>query len=71
MCVEKLLEEKGDNVVTCPPSTLVAEAVRLMRHHAVGAIAIADPNDRLAGLLSERDVTQGLAIWGGSSDTSG
>lgn len=71
MRVEKLLEMNGDSVVTCTPAALVADAVGLMRRHGIGAVVIAAWDGELAGLLSERDVVQGLAAWGADLMTLG
>ncbi len=45
----------GRKVHTAPPQTTVADAARLMKKHAVGALLIVD-HARLVGIFTERDV---------------
>jgi CBS domain-containing protein len=42
----------------------VAEAVRSMLNHRVGAVAVVDAEHRVAGIFTERDVLRKLALSG-------
>jgi len=46
-----------------PPESSVAEAIRLMLAHRVGAVVVVDAN-RVAGIFTERDVLRKLALSG-------
>ncbi|MDY7107234.1 MAG: CBS domain-containing protein [Planctomycetota bacterium] len=52
---EKILAEKGGDVVWIGPEATVLEAVRLMNIKRVGAVIIL-AEGRLAGIFTERDV---------------
>jgi CBS domain-containing protein len=53
--VREVLAEKGDSIVTIPPTATVLEATRKMNQHKVGSLIVMG-GDRVAGILSERDV---------------
>jgi CBS domain-containing protein len=42
----------------------VADAIRSMLHHHVGAVAVVDNERRVAGIFTERDVLRKLALSG-------
>lgn len=42
--------------ITLPPHASVGEAVRLMRENKIGGIPIVDDNNKLAGILTNRDM---------------
>jgi len=46
----------------------VAEAVRLMLDHHVGAVGVVDSEGRIAGIFTERDVLRKLALAGGDPE---
>jgi CBS domain-containing protein len=52
---EKILADKGSDVVWIGPEATVLEAVRLMNMHRVGAVIII-ADSKLAGIFTERDV---------------
>lgn len=54
--IADILEIKGKAIYTTPSSTLVLQAVEEMCRHHVGALPVVDDDDRIAGILSERDV---------------
>jgi len=60
MLVETILQTKGGTVHTLTPSATLAEAVNALNSHNIGALVIVDANDRIAGILSERDVIRRL-----------
>src|SRR3954469_22171021 len=53
--ITAILERKGKNVFSVPPSVSIAEAVAEMNRHRVGSVLIIDGN-RLVGIFTERDV---------------
>jgi CBS domain-containing protein len=55
MKIRELLEKKGFEVVTVPPSLPLLEAMRLLVKHNIGSVVVAE--DRVVqGILTERDV---------------
>ena len=66
MNVETILKAKGSAVVTIVPSATIAEAVALLARKRIGALVVSvDGRDPL-GILSERDIVQGLGARGAS-----
>ena len=60
MNVSKILEDKGNSVVTISADAEVANAIDLLNHHNVGALIALDAKDRVVGILSERDIVRRL-----------
>ncbi len=58
--VKHLLERKGKVVWSIPSSTTVAEALKLLEKHDIGAMPVVD-GDKLVGILSERDLVRKMA----------
>lgn len=48
----------------------VADAIRSMLHHHVGAVAVVDTERRVAGIFSERDVLRKLVLSGRDPETT-
>lgn len=61
MRVSQILSGKRLGIVRVEPSASIARAVGLMKSEHVGAVLVIDPDGRLVGVLSERDVVYGLA----------
>ncbi len=51
----------GGDTVTIEPTADLAAAAKLLVEHRIGAVVICGPGARLAGILSERDITRALA----------
>ena len=60
MDVARILENKGHQVMTSPPTASVAEVARRLKEAAIGAVVVQDGDGRLVGILSERDVVHAL-----------
>jgi CBS domain-containing protein len=61
----------------CDPETAaisveasVADAIRLMLDHHVGAVGVVDSEQRVAGIFTERDVLRKLALAGCDPETA-
>ncbi len=61
MFIRQILSAKGDSVVSTRPDALMAEVVDMMQSQRIGAVVVLDGDGRLCGIISERDVTGGLA----------
>jgi len=58
MSVRHILSRKGRGVVTIEPAARVGAAIRLMAQRRVGALVVTDPDGRIAGIISERDIVR-------------
>lgn len=63
MNISEILSRKGSAVVTSEPDRTVAELVRLLAEHKIGAVPVVDGDDTV-GIVSERDVVRRLASDG-------
>jgi CBS domain-containing protein len=66
MTVKAILSHKGSDVVTIAPTASLSDAVKLLAERRIGAIVATGPGDRVAGILSERDIVRVLAERGPS-----
>jgi CBS domain-containing protein len=67
MTVRSILDAKGRDVVTIRPQESLADAVMLLDRHHIGAVVVMEPDGRVAGILSERDVVRALAESGATA----
>ncbi|RZS43802.1 CBS domain protein [Herbihabitans rhizosphaerae] len=63
MRIADVLRGKGSDVATVDPQMSVAELLRTLSEHNIGAVVVVGP-DGLAGIVSERDVVRRLADHG-------
>ncbi|WP_419903554.1 CBS domain-containing protein [Kiloniella sp.] len=66
--VKDILAEKGGDIHTINTSHTVSEVVEMLNSFKIGALVVADENNRPIGIVSERDVVvgvgkEGLAIF--------
>lgn len=64
--VADILIRKGDKIISVVPNTTVLEALRLMADYNVGSVMVIE-NDRLLGLMTERDYSRKVILNGKSS----
>lgn len=62
--ITAILDRKGREVVTVSPDTTLADASRLLSEHRIGAVVVCGAEDRVVGILSERDIVHALAERG-------
>jgi CBS domain-containing protein len=67
--ISDILSYKGSSAWTISPEATVLEAVQMMADKNVGALLVTE-NDRLVGIISERDYTRKVVIKGKSSRTT-
>jgi len=65
--VAKLLAMKGNSVVTIRPEDTLKDAVDLLAEKRIGALVVTDANNKLVGILSERDIVRKLAATPGQT----
>jgi CBS domain-containing protein len=61
MKLSEVLDRKGHDVVACADGVSVREAARTMCRSHVGCITILDLEERIVGILTERDVLRHFA----------
>ncbi len=66
MTIAVILGAKGHDVVTIDAGASVADAVRLLADHRIGAVPVLD-GGAVVGVFSERDVIRHLAESGAAS----
>ena len=64
MTVAAMLKHKGHDVVAVHPGDTVAEVIRVLAEHRIGAVVVLDTAGQLQGVLSERDIVTALAESG-------
>lgn len=64
--IDRLLSQKGSDTWSIGPRATVFEAIKLMAEKNVGALLVTD-QEKLVGILSERDYTRKVVLKGKSS----
>ena len=64
MTVKAILSRKGSDVVTIAPTANLSEAVTLLAEKRIGAVIVTGADNRVAGILSERDIVRVLGERG-------
>ncbi len=67
--ISEILSHKGPNAWSISPDATVFEAVQMMADKNVGALLVTE-NDRLVGIISERDYTRKVVLKGKASKTT-
>lgn len=65
MLVSDILKTKGSDVVAVPPTMAVSDAAKLLAEKRIGSVLVLD-KEKVAGILSERDIVRTLAAEGAS-----
>lgn len=60
MRIAQILQKKGSKVATIPSTATVAELLRALAEHNIGAMVVTDERGGLLGIVSERDVVRHL-----------
>ena len=64
--ISEILSFKGNAVWSINPDATVFEAVQLMSDKNIGALLVIE-NEKLVGIISERDYTRNIVLKGKSS----
>lgn len=64
MNVDGILKSKGNAVTTVLPDTPVSTVVYILKKERIGALVVSDDDKRMLGIMSERDIINGLAEHG-------
>lgn len=66
MSVASLLSKKPSTIVTITADMSIKDASDLLYEHRIGAVVVIEEEDRVVGILSERDIVRGLSSRGAS-----
>ena len=69
MTVKAILSTKGSDVTTTDPTATLESGIRILAEREIGALVVLDAQQRVIGVLSERDVVRALAERGASALT--
>jgi CBS domain-containing protein len=61
MMLSAILRNKPVSVVSVTPETKITEVVRVLAEKRIGAVLVIDSQEKLVGILSERDIVRTLA----------
>ena len=64
MLIAQILAGKGRDVVTTRPDATILEVAKLLKAKRIGAVVVTDADEKLCGIISERDLACGLADHG-------
>lgn len=64
MTVKTILARKGYDVVGIDRHATLGDAARVLSEHRIGVLLIKEAGERIAGLLSERDIVRTIAARG-------
>jgi CBS domain-containing protein len=67
--IAEILRDKGSEVWSVSPDEVILDALKIMAEKGVGALLVMD-NDKLVGIISERDYARKVALEGRSSRES-
>ena len=64
MTVSAILKQKGADVDTTHPEVSVAEAAKRLTEKGIGSLVVCEPQGKVVGILSERDIIKGISTHG-------
>ena len=64
MTVKTILSTKGSEVITIGPTATLEEAIAVLTRHRIGALVVLGADQRVIGILSERDIVRALSEHG-------
>jgi CBS domain-containing protein len=67
MTVKTILSTKGSEVITIGPAATLEEAITVLTEHRIGALVVLGADERVIGILSERDIVRTLADRGATA----
>ena len=67
MTVRRLLKDKGSYVPSIPSQACVREVIAKLDLDDVGALIVTDDDQKILGLISERDIVRALQMHGTSA----
>jgi CBS domain-containing protein len=65
--VKHLLDTKGRHIISISPDASVLDAITLMADKSIGSLLVMDDDEKLLGIVTERDYARKVIIKGRSS----
>ena len=67
MIVKSIIEIKGGDVVTIEPNVSLDVAAKRLAERRIGAVVVLGADDRIVGILSERDIVRAISERGAAA----
>jgi len=67
MTLAAILRQKGREVASVSPKTIISEVANLLAQRRIGAVLVCDSAMQILGVLSERDIVRALATHGAAT----
>ena len=67
MNVKTILATKGSEVITIAPTATLEEAIAILSKHRIGAVVVLGADQRVIGILSERDIVRAVSERGANA----
>jgi CBS domain-containing protein len=67
MTVKTILSTKGSEVITIAPTATLEEAIAVLAKRRIGAVVVLGAEERVIGILSERDIVRALSERGANA----
>lgn len=67
MIVKSIIDAKGGNVVTIEPAATLDVAAKLLADRRIGAVVVLGADNRVVGILSERDIVRTVSQRGAAA----
>lgn len=67
MTIAAVLKGKGPDVVWVPPAATVANVAEIIASRRIGAVVVLDPDRKMVGIVSERDIVKAVARHGAAA----
>ncbi len=65
--VKHLLDTKGRDITSIAPDASVFDAIKLMADKSIGSLVVLDDDEKLLGIVTERDYARKVIVKGRSS----
>jgi CBS domain-containing protein len=65
--VKHLLDTKGRHIISISPDASVLDAITLMADKSIGSLLVMDSDEKLLGIVTERDYARKVIVKGRSS----
>ncbi|GJM04017.1 MAG: hypothetical protein DHS20C09_00080 [marine bacterium B5-7] len=59
-----ILKSKSTEIHTITPETLISETCKILTENKIGSLIVLDPENKITGILSERDIVNGISTTG-------
>ena len=64
MIIERILADKGHNLITTEPERTLLETAQLLDETRIGAVVVSDADHPVLGIIAERDIARAIAERG-------